>query len=69
MRTNSEKQQLIWYGHIMRMEDCDIARHVAEWNPWGKKWCGRPVNTWKDGIRERMQIRRNIHGKSILCLE
>jgi hypothetical protein len=41
------------------MEDCKSARQVAEWNPQGKRWRGRPVNTWKDGIRESMQ-RRNL---------
>jgi hypothetical protein len=29
-------QQLRRYGHIVRMEDCRIARQVAEWNPHGK---------------------------------
>jgi hypothetical protein len=46
----TEEQQLRWYSHVVRMEDCGIARQVAEWNPQG-----RPVNTWKDGIRGNMQ--------------
>jgi hypothetical protein len=37
------------------MEDCRIARGVAEWNPQGRRRRGRPVNTWKDRIRESMQ--------------
>jgi hypothetical protein len=37
------------------MEDCKIARQVAEWNPQGKRRRDRPVSTWKDGIRDRMQ--------------
>jgi hypothetical protein len=49
------EQQLRWYGHIMEMEDCRIARQVAEWNPQGKSWRGTPVNTWKDGIRDSIQ--------------
>jgi hypothetical protein len=32
------------------MEDCRIARQVAEWNPQGKRRHSRPVNTWKDEI-------------------
>jgi hypothetical protein len=26
----------MWYGHVMRMEDCKIARQVVEWHPKGK---------------------------------
>jgi hypothetical protein len=37
------------------MEDCRIARQVADWNPQGKRRRGRPASTWKDGIRDRMQ--------------
>jgi hypothetical protein len=57
MLQEMEEQQLRWYGHIMRMEDCKIARQIAEWNPQGKRRCGRPVTTWKDGIRDIMQGR------------
>jgi hypothetical protein len=46
------------------MEDCEIARQVAEWNPQGKRGCRRPVNTWKDGIRDSIQ-RRNL--KDLEC--
>jgi hypothetical protein len=38
------------------MEDCKIARQVAECNPQGNR---RPVNIWKDGIRESTQ-KRNL---------
>jgi hypothetical protein len=38
-----EEQQLRWYGHVMRPEDCRIARQVAEWNPQGKRRRVRPV--------------------------
>jgi hypothetical protein len=54
-----EEQQLRWCGHVMRMDDCRPARQVAERNPQGKRRRGRPVNTWKDGIRDSMQ-RRNL---------
>jgi hypothetical protein len=54
-----EEQQLRWYGHVMRMEDCKIARQAAEWNPQGKRRRGGPVNTRKDGIRDSIQ-RRNL---------
>jgi hypothetical protein len=44
------------------MEDCRIARQVAEWNPQGKRRRERPVNTWKDEIRDNMQ-RRIVKGE------
>jgi hypothetical protein len=53
-----EEQQLKWYGHVMRMEDCRIAGQVAEWNPQGRRRHSRPVNMWKGGIRESMQRRK-----------
>jgi hypothetical protein len=40
-----KERQLRWYGHVMRMEDCRIARHVAESNSQGKRRRGRPVNS------------------------
>jgi hypothetical protein len=56
------KQQLRWYGHVMGMEDCRTATQVAEWNPQGERRRSRPVNTWKDGIRDSTQ-RRNFKDK------
>jgi hypothetical protein len=48
-----------WEGRTM---SCEWT--TAEWNPQGKRGRGRPLNTWKDGIRDSV-TRRNIHGKSI----
>jgi hypothetical protein len=31
-----DEEQLRWNGHVMRMEDCRIARQVAKWTPQGK---------------------------------
>jgi hypothetical protein len=58
----TEERQSRWNGHVMRMVDCRTARQVAEWNPQGKRRRGRPVNIWKDGIKDRMQ-RRNLKDK------
>jgi hypothetical protein len=54
-----EEQQLRWHGHVMRMEDCEIAIQVAEWNPQGKRRRDRTINTLKVWIRGSMQ-RRNL---------
>jgi hypothetical protein len=42
----------------MGMEDCKIARQVAEWNLQGKGRRGRLVSMWKDGITDSMQRRK-----------
>jgi hypothetical protein len=39
------------------MEDGKIVKQVTEWNPQGKRKRGRPINTWKDEIRESMKRR------------
>jgi hypothetical protein len=39
------------------MEDGKIVKQVAEWKPQGKRKRCRPINTWKDGIRESMKRR------------
>jgi hypothetical protein len=52
-----EEQQLRWYGHVKRMEDGKIVKQVAELKPQGKRTRGRPINTWKDEIRESMKRR------------
>jgi hypothetical protein len=41
------------------MEDCRIAKQVAERNSQGKMRRGRPVNTWKEGNRDSAK-RRNL---------
>jgi hypothetical protein len=53
-----EEQQLRRYGHLMRMRDGRIATQVTEWNSQRQRGCGRPVSTWKDGIRDNMQSRK-----------
>jgi hypothetical protein len=53
----TEGEQLRWRGLVMQMEDCRVARRVAEWNSQGQRKRGRAVNTWKDGIRDGMQRR------------
>jgi hypothetical protein len=63
-----EEQQLRRYGHVMQMDDCRTARQVSDWNPQGKRRRGRPVNTWKDGIRDSMQ-RRNLKDEECFDLQ
>jgi hypothetical protein len=47
----TEKQQLRWSGHTMRLEDCRM-------QPVGKRRRGTPANTKKDGFRESMRKKK-----------
>jgi hypothetical protein len=44
------RKQLIWYGHVERMDPTRLPRIMIHWKPEGKKQRGRPRRTWKDGI-------------------
>jgi len=44
------RKQLIWYGHVERMDPLRLPRIVIHWKPEERKQRGRPWRTWKDGI-------------------
>jgi hypothetical protein len=44
------RKQLIWYGHVERMDSTRLPRIMIYWKPEGRKQQGRPRRTWKDGI-------------------
>jgi hypothetical protein len=44
------RKQLIWYGHVERMDPTRLPRIMIHWKPEGRKQRGRPWRTWKDGI-------------------
>jgi hypothetical protein len=68
-----EEQQLKWYGHVMRMDDCRTAREVAHWNPQGKRRRGRPGRmglrtAYKEGISRMKNVLIERFGERKLCL-
>jgi len=44
------RKQLIWYGHVERMDPTRLTKFMVNWQPAGSKKPGRPRKTWKDGI-------------------
>jgi hypothetical protein len=44
------RKQLIWYGHVKRMNPKRLPKIMINWKPEGRKKRGRPRRTWKDGI-------------------
>jgi hypothetical protein len=51
------QKQLIWYGHVERMDPTRLPRIMIYWKPEGRKQRGRPWRTWKDGIYTAMNER------------
>ena len=43
-------KQLIWCGHVERMDPTRLPKITINWKPEGSKKRGRPRRTWKDGI-------------------
>ena len=44
------RKQLIWYGHVDRMDPTQLPKIMTHWKPEGRKTRGRPWRIWKDGI-------------------
>jgi len=53
---NITRKQLIWYGHVERMDPIRLPRIMIYWKPEGRKR-GRPRRTWRDGIYTDMNER------------
>ena len=51
------RKQLIWYGHVERMDPTRLQRIMIHWKPEGRKKRGRPWRTCKDGIYTAMNER------------
>jgi hypothetical protein len=48
------RKQLIWYGHVGRMDPTRLTKIMIHWKPEGRKQRGRPRRIWKDGIYTAM---------------
>ena len=51
------RKQLIWYGHVERMDPTRLPKIMINWKPEGRKKRGRPRITWKDEIYTAMRER------------
>jgi len=51
------REQLIWYGHVERMDPTRLPRTMIHWKPGRRKQRSRPRRTWKDGIYTAMNER------------
>jgi hypothetical protein len=54
-----ETEQFGWHDNALWHKGSRTARHVAGWNPRGKRMHSRPTNTPKGGITDSTQ-KRNL---------
>ena len=47
-----ERNQLRWFGHILRMPDTRDVKRMYQWKPTNKRPLGRPRKRFKDQIKE-----------------
>ena len=57
------RKQLIWYGHVDRMDPTQLPKIMINWKPEGRKKRGRSRRTWKDGIYTAMSEKRSKNGR------
>jgi hypothetical protein len=51
------RKQVIWYGHVERMDPTRLPKIMIHWEPEGRKKRSRPRRTWKEGIYRAMKER------------
>ena len=52
-----ERNQLRWYGHVMRMDENRQPVKFYKWTPAGKRPVGRPRKRWKEAIHDALVAR------------
>ena len=57
------RKQLIWYGHVQRMNPTRLPKIMINWKPEGREKQGCPQRTWKDGIYRAVNERDLRIGK------
>jgi hypothetical protein len=46
------RKQLIWYGHVERMDPTRLLKIIIHWEPEGRKKRGRPEEPGKRGYTQ-----------------
>ena len=55
--TKFKKKQLVWFGHVKRMDEERIPKKALEWIPPERRKRGRPMRSWMDEVNEAMSSR------------
>ena len=49
------QKRLSWYGHVMRIEETNVAKQVITMKVGGKRPRGRPRLRWMDRVRSDLR--------------
>lgn len=63
LATDIERQQLMWYGHVQRMDDTRLPKQIMQWIPQHRRKRGRPKKTWNEGVTRAMSARNLSEGQ------
>ena len=51
------KEQLKWYGHLLRMEDSRWPKNIYQFSPHDRRRRGRPQKSWRYQMTDFMRSR------------
>ncbi|XP_030757399.1 uncharacterized protein LOC115883217 [Sitophilus oryzae] len=63
LATDIERQQLMWYGDVQRMDDTRLPKQIMQWIPQHRRKRGRSKKTWKEGVTRAMSARNLSEGQ------
>jgi hypothetical protein len=43
-------KQLLWYGHVQRMDEEILSQNIFNWKPTRRRKRGRPKSRWKESV-------------------
>ena len=49
------RRRWIWIGHVLRMDNNNIAKTAMRWTPEGKRRRGRPKTTWRRTVEAELR--------------
>ena len=72
------QKRFSWYGHVMRRDEMNVAKHVTPMKVGGKRPRGRPRLRWMDRVRSDLKqhkldpkLAQNLEGwrKAIMAID
>jgi len=45
-----KSQRIKWWGHLNKMKDIKLVKHINDWNPLGIRAKGRPKYRWENEV-------------------